>query len=232
MRFKGLRVVAFDLDGTLCYYAVRTQEAIVEALRRSGRSVDLAGDLDEAAARYNELWRQLEQNGTSAGSLRERIWRLLLAEHGVEEADLARELAETYAQLRMTSVRLYRGARELLHDLRGAYRLGLLTNGPSDMQWSKIEHLGIQSLFSVVLVSGDVGIHKPNRLIFEQLLGRLGVAAEEVLYVGNSYQMDVAGAKSVGMFSAWIRDGGAEEAVDDAADLEIADVTALREALL
>lgn len=233
MRFQGVRVVAFDLDGTLCYYGVSTQEAIVEALRRAGRSIDLVGDLDEAAVRYNELWREMEQNGSSAVSLRERIWQCLLAEHEVEQVGgLARELAETYTQVRIPSVRLYKGARELLCDLRDSYRLGLLTNGPSDMQWPKIEHLDIQSLFNVVLVSGDVGIHKPNRLIFEQFLSRLGVMAKEVLYVGNSYRMDVVGAKGVGMTSAWIRDGDADETGNGAADIEIESITALREALL
>lgn len=234
MRFQGVRVVAFDLDGTLCYYTVSTQEAIVEALRRAGRSIDLVGDLDEAAVRYNELWWEMEQNGSSAVSLRERIWQCLLAEREVEQVDdgLARELAETYAQVRVPSVRLYKGARDLLCDLRDSYRLGLLTNGPSDMQWPKIEHLGIQSLFNVILVSGDVGIHKPNRLIFEQFLSRLGVAAKEVLYVGNSYRMDVVGANGVGMTSAWIRDLDADETGSGVADMEIESITALREALL
>lgn len=233
MRFQGVRVVAFDLDGTLCYYTVSTQEAIAEALRRAGHSIDLVGDLDEAAVRYDELWWEMEQNGSSAVSLRERIWQRLLVEHEVEQVGgLTRELAETYAQVRVPSVRLYKGARELLCDLRDSYRLGLLTNGPSDMQWPKIEHLEIQSLFSVVLVSGDVGIHKPNRLIFEQFLSRLGVTAKEALYVGNSYRMDVVGAKGVGMTSAWIRDGDADEAGNGAADIEIESITALREALL
>ena len=232
MRFQGVRVVAFDLDGTLCFYTVSTQEAIAEALRRVGHSIDLVGDLDEAAVRYNELWWEMEQNGSSAVSLRERIWRCLLAEHEVEQVGLARGLAETYAQVRVPSVLLYKGARELLCDLRHSYRLGLLTNGPSDMQWPKIEHLEIQSLFDVVLVSGDVGIHKPNRLIFEQFLSRLGVMAKEALYVGNSYRMDVVGAKGVGMLSAWIRDGDTDEAGNGAADIEIESITALREALL
>lgn len=231
MRFQGVRVVAFDLDGTLCYYTVSTQEAIAEALRQAGHSIDLVGDPDEAAVRHNELWWEIEQNESSAMSLRERIWQRLLAEHEVEQVGLARELAETYAQVRVPCVRLYKGARELLCDLRDSYRLGLLTNGPSDMQWPKIEHLDIQSLFNVVLVSGDVGIHKPNRLIFEQFLSRLGVAAKEVLYVGNSYRMDVVGAKGVGMLSAWIRDGDADETGNGAADIEIESIAALREAL-
>jgi len=195
MRFQGVRVVAFDLDGTLCYYTVSAQEAIVEALRRAGHSIDLVGDLDEAAVRYNELWWEVEQNGSSAVSLRERIWQRLLVEHEVEQEGLARELAETYAQVRVPSVRLYKGARELLYDLRNSYRLGLLTNGPSDMQWPKIKHLEIESLFNVILVSGDVGIHKPNRLIFEQFLRRLGVMAKKVLYVGNSYRDGRRGGK-------------------------------------
>jgi len=225
-------VVAFDLDGTLCYYAVSTQEAIAEALRRADCSTDLVGDPDEAAARYHALWWEMEHNGSSVASLRERVWQCLLAERGVEQTGLARELARTYAQVRVPSVRLYEGARELLCDLGDVYRLGLLTNGPSDMQWPKIEHLGLRSLFSVILVSGDVGVHKPDRLIFEQFLRLLGVPAKEVLFVGNSYRSDIVGAKDVGMHSAWIRDADAEESGNGAADIEINSLAVLRERLL
>ena len=232
INLQAVRVIAFDLDGTLCNYGVSIQEAIAGALRRVDRPIDLVGDLDEAAIRYTELWFEIEEKQGSVMLLREQIFKRLLAKHGVEEPGLARELAQQYTQIRVPSIRLFDGVRELLLDLGRIYRLGLLTNGPSDMQWPKIEHLAIRSLFETILVSGDVGHHKPDKQIFDALLDRLGVTAAEVLYVGNSYEKDVVGAKGAGMLSAWIRDGNAQDVGDVPPDIILDSLCALREVLL
>ena len=232
MKLPGVKAIAFDLDGTLCTYGVTIQEAIAGALRRVGRPIDLVGDLDEAALRYDELWFEIEQKQGSVMLLRKQIWERLLSEHEVEGPGLARKLAEQYTQIRVPSIHLFDGVRELLLDLGCIYRLGLLTNGPSDMQWPKIEHLGLRSLFKTILVSGDVGLHKPDKHIFEALLNKLGITAKEALYVGNSLEMDVVGAKSAGMLSAWIRDGNDEDVGDMTPDIVLDNLCALREVLL
>ena len=232
MKLPGVKAIAFDLDGTLCAYGVTIQEAIARALRRVGRPIDLVGDLDEAALRYNQLWFEIELKPTSVMFLREQIWERLLSEHEVEEPGLARKLAEQYTQIRVPSIHLFDGVRELLRDLGRIYRLGLLTNGPSDMQWPKIEQLGLRSLFETILVSGDVGFHKPDKAIFDALLNKLGVTAKEALYVGNSHEIDVVGAKSAGMLSAWIRDGNDEDTGNVTPDIVLSNLCALREVLL
>jgi len=121
--------------------------------------------------------------------------------------------------------------KELLLDLKGAYRLGLLTNGQPDMQWPKIKTLGIEGLFDAIVISGEVGIYKPDRRIFEVLLARLGMEAHRTLYVGDSQEMDVAGAKSAGMRSAWVRRNGEGDPAT-APDVSIGRVDELREVLL
>lgn len=231
-KLPGVKAIAFDLDGTLCTYGVTVQEAIAGALRRVGRPIDLVGDLDVAALRYDRLWFDIEQKPASVMLLREQIWEQLLSEHEVEESGLARKLAEQYSQIRVPSIHLIDGVRGLLRDLGRIYRLGLLTNGPSDMQWPKIEQLGIRSLFEAILVSGDVGFHKPDKAIFEALLNKLGVTAKETLYVGNSHEMDVVGAKSAGMLSAWIRDGNDEDTGNVTSDIVLDNLCELREVLL
>lgn len=232
MRLKDVKAIAFDLDGTLCYYEVSIQEAMAEALRRTGCPIDLIGDLDVAAIRYDALWFEFERAQASVMSLREQIWERLLGEPEVENPGLARALAEQYTQIRAPSLRLVDGVFPLLVDLKDHYRLGLLTNGPSDMQWPKIEQLGIRIVFEMIIVSGDVGFHKPDKRIFEALLRRFGLPAKEILYVGNSYETDVVGAKGAGMLSAWIRNGRNEEAVDNCADIKLDNVCALRGVLL
>ena len=238
MRPLGITTVIFDLDGTLCTYKVSVREAIVESLRRTGRPADLVGDPSAAAVRYDELWDEIEsEDRFEPGSnpvlaMREQIWTRLLAEQEITSPDLAREIAVEYTQIRVASIQLYSGACDLLADLKRTYRLGLLTNGPTDIQWSKIEQLEIASLFDAIVVAGDVGIYKPDARVFHVLLDRLNVTPAEALYVGDSYRMDVVGAKGAGMQSVWVRNGNSSETDGVAPDFMVQGIDALREVLL
>jgi putative hydrolase of the HAD superfamily len=44
-----------------------------------------------------------------------------------------------------------------------------------------------------------VGIEKPDRRIFDLALDRLGLDADEVVYVGDSWEIDVVGARNAGI---------------------------------
>ncbi len=204
MNLDGLSTIIFDLDGTLCQYGLSTAQTLAATLERTGLPPDALGDLDAAAARYIELWHE-EEKVRSPRPFRERIWTRLLAENGIDEEGLARILGETYIGIRLPTIRLDPAALPLLTALRPRYRLGLLTNGPGEMQWPKIERLALAPYFDEILVAGDVGIYKPEPEVFEIILSRLDAAPSRALYVGDSYQMDVVGAKRAGLFSVWLR---------------------------
>jgi len=230
MKFTGLSTVVFDLDGTLCRYKMGTAEAIAATLERTGLSPDVLGPTEDAAIRYLELWHEEEQRESDI-PFRTRIWTRLLHEHGIDDPGLAAALGNTYVEIRLPSLELEPVALQLLSSLRTRYRLGLLTNGPSEMQWPKIERFGLTRYFDAVLVAGDVGIYKPDPRVFSLLLSQLGAAATGAVYVGNSYEMDVVGAKAAGMHSIWVRTDG--EAAGDSIrpDLEIDRLERLEEVL-
>jgi len=234
MELRRLRAVLFDLDGTLCRYTVGVADAILGAIRRLHLPEDALGDLQAAAGRYTSLWRDHEGTQDALGRVRATVWQHLLAEHPQVDPALASPLAEAYGEIRTPSVRLYPGARELLVGLRRRFRLGLLTNGPSEMQWSKIRGNQIESLFDAIAVAGDTGIYKPDPRAFAMLLERLRVAADDAVYVGDSLAMDVAGARAAALRSVWISRNGETPATDPALtpDHTIHDLEALRKVLL
>ncbi len=213
MDLAGLRTIIFDLDGTLCRYELGTKQVIAATLERVGLPLDSLGDLDSAATRYIELWHE-EEKVRSPQPFRERIWARLLAEHGINEDGLARILGDTYISIRLPSLRLDPAAVPLLTALRPRYRLGLLTNGPGEMQWPKMERLSLEPYFDEILVAGDVGIYKPDPQVFEIILSRLNELPSRALYVGDSYQMDVVGAKHAGLFSVWLKNSKNNEPLD------------------
>jgi HAD superfamily hydrolase (TIGR01549 family) len=98
------------------------------------------------------------------------------------------------------SLELKHCARRTLVRLSKRYKFGLISNFTyAPVIYAALRKLGVNRFFSAVLVSEDVGWRKPNRKIFQEALRRLGVNAEEAVYVGDSPLEDVGGAASADM---------------------------------
>ncbi|NQI33767.1 HAD family hydrolase [Streptococcus suis] len=83
--------------------------------------------------------------------------------------------------------------------------LGIITNGPHRHQLRKIRTLGLQDWIEQekMVISGQVGMTKPNPAIFKLTEERLGMAGQEICYVGDSFENDIIGAKSAGWQAIW-----------------------------
>lgn len=92
---------------------------------------------------------------------------------------------------------------ETLTALRKRYRLGILSNGPYRNQIVKIQALGLEEYFDMVLVSGEIGIHKPDVRIFQTAAERLGLKCEECAMIGDTFSTDISGAIKAGMKPVW-----------------------------
>lgn len=230
---QPLEAVAFDLDSTLCEYALTVEEVVDRATDRVGLRRVLSPPKELAAA-YNRAWWTIEEAlSVSVEELRRQAWARVLEESGVDDPSVARRLADAYSAIRdETGVQLIDGVPQLLQDLRRRYATGILTNGPSDMQWGKLRALGLTDQVDGIVVAGDRGIFKPDPRPFRELLEMLGAAPSVSLFVGNSFEHDIVGAHAAGMRTAWIRLDGQEPPSDVRPDHTLRAVTELREILL
>ncbi|MCR4587617.1 MAG: HAD family hydrolase [Lachnospiraceae bacterium] len=136
-------------------------------------------------------------------------------------------------------ITLREGMEQILAALKAHGRiLGLLSNGPGDHQRKKYKALGLDAYIpeSHVMISGDLGIHKPETGIFrayeEKLLKEEKLGTEGVFYmIGDSLETDIAGAKAAGWKSIHLKNPELEEESCCRADFEAADVKALWEIL-
>lgn len=78
------------------------------------------------------------------------------------------------------------------------YRLGVISNADGRME-GRIRVGGIRDFFEFVLDSGTEGVEKPDPEIFLRAARRMGLEPEKILYVGDLYPPDVAGARAAGM---------------------------------
>lgn len=76
--------------------------------------------------------------------------------------------------------------------------IGLISNVIQDMD-STFSHLGLQPYLDIKVTSGEVGHDKPDPEIFLAALKKAGLLPPQAIYVGDQYEIDVVGARGVGM---------------------------------
>jgi HAD superfamily hydrolase (TIGR01549 family) len=241
-----MKAILFDLDETLILDEPVVRNAFVYTAKSVTRDPQKALALAESAAKHTtRLWATLpplaleyaKRIGHSAfeglwahynpdipaeamlddamGNIRHQIWEEALLEMGLSGDPEA--LSWRWADLR-SRYPLYPDADELLSSLYGRYKIGLVTNGVAGLQRKKWLGSGLGTWFDVVAISGEVGIGKPERGIFEWVSNQLGVPLEECVMVGDNADRDVLGGKNSGMKTVWIDRGFKPKTV--AADFE------------
>lgn len=139
-----------------------------------------------------------------APNYRRRSWFQALAEFGIQDLEFAEKLGEIFINERRKKYSLFPEVQDLLQALRSKYRLGLVTNGPPDLQKEKIGRTGIGKFFDNILISGEIGIGKPDARLFNLALARFSVEHTKVVMVGDSLERDIQGAHNVGIRGVWI----------------------------
>jgi len=92
------------------------------------------------------------------------------------------------------------GAKKLIKKAKRTCRIGLISNFTfAPVIYSSLRILGINSLFDTVIVSQENGWRKPSTKIFNAALNKLGVEAQNAVYIGDSPLEDIKGANESGI---------------------------------
>lgn len=113
---------------------------------------------------------------------------------------------------------------------KDGYKVALITNGRHELQYSKLTLTGLRYIFDEIIVSGDVGVEKPDKEIFLIMCEKLGVKPNECVYVGDNPFNDIGGAKNAGMRTLHIKTKYKNPAAPTA-DAEISSVKDVPEAV-
>ena len=218
---RRIESVLFDLDNTLIDRNGAFRRFCVD-LYRSNDAIRRVSTEDEAA----DLMVELDQDGMCD---RRRLFEQVISKWPGSFED-EEEAVELYTRQYPTMISLAPRTRRLLEDLRSrGFPCGVVTNGGSEMQWTKVNSSGLVALVDAVVVSGDLEVRKPDPRIFELALGKIGARAENTLFVGDNPVADILGASGVGMTSAWIRLGREWPFADRPPDYALNHVSEARE---
>ncbi|UCE82065.1 MAG: HAD family hydrolase [Deltaproteobacteria bacterium] len=206
---RHIKAIGFDLFNTLI---TMKPAALQDALRRLTSTLKENGVAVEhgpfVKAHGEAVLAFLEKTKQDGKESHNRFWissALTKLGHSVAPDEPHISMAvETYFSAFIQYARVIPGTKEMLSTLRGRYRLGLLSNFTHPPAAKNIiSQLGLAPFFEVVLISGDLGYRKPHPLVFQELIKQLGVREDQILYVGDDPEADVAGAMQAGLQPVW-----------------------------
>ena len=206
---RKLEVVLFDLDDTLHDDTYAFQSAAEEVAREIAleHGVDALALKAAYIAEAEGFWHRLTpaQLQTRLSGLRATMWGAALERVGIEDREVAAASAARYNEYRKKYFAVFPGAIDTLRTLRDrGLRLGILTNGFSETHREKIALLQIGEFFDAIFIADEVGMIKPDPLLFAHACTTLGSAPSRSAMVGDRYERDVRGALEAGLYAVWL----------------------------
>lgn len=229
-----MRAVLFDLGNTLAEYfesadyptlLPRCIEEAAALLDSRGQRLPPEDELRRRVAEENR-----EEADHRVRPLEGRLLRIF------RPAEAGPELVEALCRAFMKPIfdlgRIYDDSVTALKRLRArGLKLGVVSNAPwgcpAALCHEEAERLGLPDLVDAVVFCTDVGLRKPAAGIFEFILARLGVSAQEALFVGDHPLWDLEGPRELGMAAVLLDRTGSRNVEDEPVirtldDLELA----------
>jgi putative hydrolase of the HAD superfamily len=201
MKYKHL---FFDLDHTLWDFDANARATLEELHKHLKLTEKGVHDFDLFHKNYlqhnDKLWARYRNGYIKQDELRlKRMWLTLLDFQIADEA-LAKEMGDLFLDMLPTRTILFPDTIEVLQYLTNkGYQLHLITNGFERTQHSKLKNSGIAHFFKQVITSESSNSLKPQKEIFEYALRKAGAAVGESIMLGDSFDVDIVGAMSIGM---------------------------------
>lgn len=193
-----IKAVFFDIDDTLLDFKRSADNAMERAYHSLGET--MPAELSPTYHRINaELWRRIEEGTLSRAEHKRIRFKLIFDELGIKHDP--RVFEEMFLKEMFSSAIEVKNADLILSRLRGRCPLYAASNAPvAAQQINRLKLAGMLEKLDGVFVSGDIGAVKPAKEFFVAVMERAKQQkAEECLFVGDSYEADIVGAKNAGM---------------------------------
>ena len=202
---EPMKAVFFDLYNTLITYDPPREEMQKEACAQFGIEVTLRG-LRRGLSQADPFW--LAEDGRSPISKRsgEEQLRFYTAYEKTVLGGAGVEVPDDVALKILLKLREYKYVAVLFDDALPAIdelkkrglTVGLISNVRRDQE-DLLKGLGLMERLDLIITSHEVGADKPDPRIFMAALEQAGVQATDSIYVGDLYDIDVLGARGVGI---------------------------------
>ena len=181
-----LKLLIFDLDGTLADTSVDIADALNYAIEPLGNS------------RYS-----VEEIKAMVGSgLTKLIRSLIPAGASIAEEYIIKRFLEYYSEHLLDNTKAYPYVKETLSKIAGRYKKAVISNKREGFSREILESIGILQFFDVVLGSDSVREQKPSPVPLLEVMKRFGASKDEAVMIGDSsYDIEAARAAGIKMIA-------------------------------
>ena len=191
--------IFFDLDDTLWDIQTNGKEALSETFDQYGLKNWFAS-FEEFYDMYwsnnLELWALYRMGAIRKQELILQRFHYPLQQKGISDESLALKMNADFLEATTGKTKLIPYAKEILEYLFPKYRLFILSNGFTEVQYKKLQNSGLSSYFKKVILSETAEANKPNSAIFDYALKSTRSRRKESLMIGDSWEADIIGAKN------------------------------------
>jgi len=205
-----VKALLVDLDDTLLDYTGGVDECWLFACEAHAGPVgiDPAGLVKSIVETRRWFWSDPGRHRTERIDML-RAWSRITA-HALERVGrtdeaLALAIAADFAERRWERMALFPGVVVTLEALRArGLPMALVTNGDASHQRRKIDQHGLEKFFDVLVIEGEMGVGKPDEIVYRYALSKLKVKPEDAWMVGDNLEWDVAAPQRLGLRGVWV----------------------------
>jgi putative hydrolase of the HAD superfamily len=200
MKFTNITDVFFDLDHTLWDFDRNSRLAFKRLFKKNKVEIPFEDFITEYEPINFNYWKLFREEKVSKQQLRRgRLVDTFKRFNVIYPISFIDLLSEGYIEELPYDNFLLDGAIDILDYLKPNYKLHIITNGFSEVQQLKLVNSKIAHYFDTVTSSEEVGVKKPNPLVFEKALSKANTLAKNSIMIGDTFEADVLGAENVGM---------------------------------
>ena len=197
---QKIKNIFFDLDHTLWDFDKNSDLTFFKILQKNNIKIDVNKFLIEYHPINRKYWDMYRENRVSKSDL--RFFRLSDTFNKLNykvDDDIINKLAIDYIEHLSDFNNLIPDTFLVLEELKLKYNMHIITNGFKEVQRRKLEKSKLIHYFKTVTISEDVGVKKPDKLIFEHAIFSAKAKIENSIMIGDNYHADILGASALGM---------------------------------
>jgi len=194
-----VRAVSFDLDDTFwdCAPAIiKAEETLYQWLEKHYPAITDAHSREDMPIMRAAMYETHPHLATDVTLMRKAFLEELLQPH-LNDNHTAEHAFDVFYRAR-SEVVLYEGTHELLQALKNTHQLAAITNGNADLK-----QIGLAHYFEDIQRAAIDNPPKPSSHMFDTCCSNLGIAANQLLHVGDNPKTDVFGAQQAGAHTVW-----------------------------
>ena len=202
----AIKAIIFDFVQTLGSAAEGYKAAETNSQEKLFKKLELS-DWD----RYKEIYRrERKEHFLRSDFSRKNVWLKLCSVYKKDADNYFLDLLENeYWDIVQKSMKLFPETLTVLAELKKKYKLGMITNSQKDGSTRALnsdEYNKMVRYFDHIIISAEGDIPaKPHIRPFEMMLEKLEINADEAVFVGDDYRVDIEGSINAGMKAVWLK---------------------------